>query len=62
MAVRALAAPWSVFGTLGGGGSIHQYPVEVEAGHTGHKKQHSVEEVPAYSRAATPGMGDVPQP
>eukprot|EP00966_Prymnesium_polylepis_P241042 5574832-Prymnesium_polylepis.1 len=26
MAVRALAVPWSVFGTLGGGGSIHQYP------------------------------------
>eukprot|EP00966_Prymnesium_polylepis_P146237 3377926-Prymnesium_polylepis.1 len=25
-AVRALAT-WSVFGTLGGGGSIHQYPV-----------------------------------
>eukprot|EP00966_Prymnesium_polylepis_P198923 4610219-Prymnesium_polylepis.3 len=29
MAVRALAAPWSVFGTLGGGGTIHQYPVDV---------------------------------
>eukprot|EP00966_Prymnesium_polylepis_P294404 6798462-Prymnesium_polylepis.2 len=26
MAVRALAAPWSAFGTLGEGGSIHQYP------------------------------------
>eukprot|EP00966_Prymnesium_polylepis_P142741 3295435-Prymnesium_polylepis.1 len=27
MAVRALAAPWPVCGTLGGRGSIHQYPV-----------------------------------
>eukprot|EP00966_Prymnesium_polylepis_P134203 3102177-Prymnesium_polylepis.1 len=29
MAVRALATPWSVFGKLGGGGSIHQYPVKL---------------------------------
>eukprot|EP00966_Prymnesium_polylepis_P243657 5634597-Prymnesium_polylepis.1 len=32
MAVRALACPWSVFGTLGGGGAIRQYPVLCQCG------------------------------